>query len=171
METKYYTPEIEEFHIGFEYQTYMITTGGYVIMDMTNQEFSMVKEPTEHMWFTTTFRFSEKGPLDTPYTLEQIKEFLKEDRIRVKELDQEDLESLGWKYNGAGWYDLIKVPGSLGYFTHVKFKFWGKETFIKAYRGEPNTCPDEEQQHLFVGEIKNKSELKRIMKQVQIWEQ
>ena len=86
--------------------------------------------------------------------------------MRVKYLDQEDLESLGWKYNGSGWYDLIDVPGSLGYFTHVKFHFWGKETTIIAYRGEPINATEE--QHLFVGEIKNKSELKRIMKQTQI---
>ena len=147
METKYYTPTIEEFHLGFDYELY------YPNGEYRKEVFGNEIEHPELQEYKDDMMKVAHGI------------------IRVKSLDQEDLESLGWKYNGSGWYDLIKVPGSLGYFTHVKFKFWGKETMIKAYRGEPINCPEEEQQHLFVGEIKNKSELKRIMKQLQIWEQ
>lgn len=140
MEIRYYIPTIEDFYQGVEYEVYIGERTCY------SQE---------------VFYLNESH-------LNLVRQKLASNEIRIKYLDKEDMKELGWISNGSGWYDLNKVPGSLPYFTHVKFKEWGKQTAIIAYRGEPKTATED--QHLFVGEIKNKSDLKKIMIQLQIYE-
>ena len=80
--------------------------------------------------------------------------------VRVKFLDREDVEGLGWKYvpdlsEGDGnmrWYDLFK----LNEFTITLGLIEGSEIIRKG----KNT--------IFEGVIKNKSELKKLMKQLNI---
>lgn len=174
MNEKYYTPTLEEFHIGFEYETYNMSGGGYVIMDFSDGEwtFETVQEPTHHMWFKDIFRLP-KMPLDTVSDLKEIDHRIKEDRIRVKYLDEDDLIELGWKRIGGKWhkykwYELINISEKLGYFNYVIFRNYGERSFIIAYRGDPNKYPKCDEQHLFEGIIKNKSEMKRIMKQTHL---
>lgn len=133
---KYYTPTIEEFHIGFEYE-YLDEKGDW-IKDV----------PIE----ITPDDYDEQS-----YGL------------RVKYLDKEDIESLGFKsksprsdmkHHHYFWKD---APGKLGYWTEVSIDFrWGyKDISIKGVRGYEND-------YLFRGIIKNKSELKQILKQLNI---
>lgn len=137
---KYYTPTIEEFHVGFEYE-----------IDYGDE------------WVSET----------------QFDGFLhnkKLENIRVKYLDKEDIESLGFESIGSGWYNLKVVPGSLGYFLYVRLQRWGEKTYIKAYRQDPATtdfdkCEYCDKEDLVSGAIiKNKSELKKLMKQLGIYE-
>lgn len=142
--SSYYVPEIEEFYYGFEYEI-MMPIGGY-----EKTVFGVAEPPNPEL--------DEYGDDDFMKLAHAI--------IRVKYLDKEDLEELGWESLGMGWYNLKKVPGSLGYWTHVRYKEWGDASAIIAYRGEPNIAVEDE--HLFVGSIKNKGEMKKLMKQTKL---
>tara|TARA_R110000764_G_scaffold139641_1_gene227706 strand:- start:1843 stop:2238 length:396 start_codon:yes stop_codon:yes gene_type:complete len=129
MENKYYTPEIEEFHVGFEYE-------------------AKPKGSTEVDYSPFTWRGDNS----------MITEF-NSSAIRVKHLDREDVESLGFNALGSGWYQYrhgVMVP----YWTKLKVRTWkGNEVIISGWR-------EEEHGILFQGIIKNKSELKKVLKQI-----
>lgn len=93
---------------------------------------------------------------------------LKSNKVRVKYLDLDDIESCGFKYLGSGWYELINVPGSLEYWVYVRLRIWEPKSFIIGYRGNPNEYPECEQEFLFQGSIRNISELKELMNKVGI---
>lgn len=134
---KYYTPEIEEFHVGFEYE--YLTNGDEWVKHIINNKADLI----------------------------DCIEDIKESKIRVKYLDKEDIESLGFKHieNNYTSYYKINAPGKLGYWTEVAIDFrWGYDDIsILGFRGTENDI-------LFRGIIKNKSELKRLMKQLNIVE-
>lgn len=79
MENKYYTPEISEFHVGFEYEKYDDRIATY-------RENNYI--PTN--WHR--FKYDLKS-----IRLSQIGTHLYSKTIRVKYLDQSDIESLGWE--------------------------------------------------------------------------
>ena len=83
MENKYYTPELEEFYVGFEYYT---TTH-----PVSMEEFSpYVKGEFDHNTFEREFN------IDTDSSGEIIKIGVPS-CIKVKYLDTKDIESLGFK--------------------------------------------------------------------------
>lgn len=125
MEDKYYTPSIEEFHVGFEYEW----------LNISNDEWLKKKYGS--------FECSYNSP----------------ERTRVKYLDQEDIESLG---------------GSL-----IRTQSWDGGVFEQTYKLEKldilynptplNKCWVHIQKGnctLFAGRIRNKSELKKMLKQI-----
>jgi hypothetical protein len=71
---------------------------------------------------------------------------------RVKYLDREDIESLGFKCMGGNWYHDNKA-----------YQIIGTWESIEVSRGQ-----HEYRDVLFKGTIKNKSELKRLLKQLNI---
>jgi len=150
---KYYTPEIEEFHVGFEYQ---------------REEYNDISRWDE--WYTTT--------IDTPWQLADYVMYLSNhgfSQTRVKKLDSEDIESLGWrpetiidifrgdgndfsqgfskKINEIDTYCLIYTDGLLQIYLQHVYNL---------------TSGNWSQQVKFEGTIKNKSELRRLMKQLGI---
>jgi hypothetical protein len=144
--SEYYTPEIEEFHVGFECEKW--------IESHPEGFWSEVSEPL-HKDDLADLLLATEGEIQQKY--------------RVKYLDKEDIESLGWEHLGSGWYNLKVVPGSLGYWNYVKLRKWqDNNIFIEGYRGDPIVYENTEHQKLFDGNIKNKSELKRLMKQLGI---
>lgn len=141
MDNKYYTPKIEEFHIGFECE----------IKDIP---------PPEEDW--------HQHIISKYNQFELLEEWLEEKSIRVKWLDIEDCESLGWEQpDKNGWYHFkdnyryrlylgsgMLPPNS----THL-------ELFIHSKTSDddkPANSP------VFRGIVKNKSELKRLMEQLGI---
>lgn len=133
MENKYYTPEIEEFHVGFECEFIGDRRTNWIkcVIDWMNIN------------FITTFRE------------------LAENKYRVKYLDREDIEELGFEYAGEN----SNNPNALYYF--------GKHSII--HNKINNRCVitmwDENRPAdyaAFVGAIKNKSELKKLMVQLGI---
>ena len=120
MESQYYTPEIEEFHNGFEFE-----------------------------WFDNQFKKQSFG-ITTDDDLEIIEDEIRERKIRVKYLDREDVESFGWNQIE---YDSYKL-GSFIFEFNNQYK-----TFIYLENNNEN---------VFVGNIKNKSELQKIMIQTGI---
>lgn len=145
-ENKYYTPTIDEFYVGFECES---TYTGF------SKDFSWQKVIID----------------DIEYFGSIYKEDAIESEFRVKYLDKEDIESLGFESLGSGWYNLIRVPGKLGYFLYVRMRVFHKQVTIKTYRADPKKYQNEdinEEQYLFDGTIKNKSELKKLMQQLNI---
>ena len=80
MKDKYYTPNIEEFHIGFRYE------------GLYKQKWTKLVKPPADLpmeWF--------KCMLDTSHSISKIIYDIKGERIRVKYLDNADIQELGWK--------------------------------------------------------------------------
>lgn len=124
MENKYYTPELEEFHDKFEYES----------LD-------------GKIWKNTVFDFRD---------LEVIDDEIREKSIRVKHLDKDDIEECGWKNNP-------KIDK--GYFRKDKYVLRLKNEKISIFLYDENWI-DKEIIHSI--KIKNKSELRKLMKQLNI---
>lgn len=157
METKYYTPTIEEFHVGFEFQ---------------RKEEHRLHIRNE---FPKTNKWTLKKWDENQIRIGKLRCEINEGNIRVKELDQEDLESLGWKMTKNFNYEIQFQFIINDYkFYDCSYDFEDKILLIEEFIQEKlvaNTINNYNSYTLFKGEIKNKSELKRIMKQLQIWEQ
>ena len=128
--SKYYTPEIEEFHVGFEYEI----TNGYE-------------------WVKKIF---SKEDLKS-FLYEQLENGINQQHIRVKYLDKEDIESLGWSdYIPPQEYNHVWKKGNFW------ISVWFNNEIPKVRITFKNLF------FLFDGNIKNKSELKKLMQQLQI---
>ncbi len=133
--SKYYTPEKEEIFIGFEF-------------DWQNKH--------DKGWNTV------KWDMNQPMTMYQLIYEINSGRIRVKHLDREDIESLGWSYSltfsKEGVYDeYSKTDGEHG------------DYYLRVHNtGGLSIGEHWVQLDVFKGTIKNKSELKRILKQLGI---
>ena len=140
MKNKYYTPEIEEFCVGFEYE----------IQDIENAQWGVC---------ICTPGF---GAFDDDI------DNLEDDRIRVKYLDKEDIESLGWIFdktsNKSQWKfhknNIMLYYRSeskeIGFFTIDP----SKSDFFMEY------SRDNKMISFLI--IKNKSELKKLLRQLNI---
>lgn len=146
---KYYTPEIEEFYIGFEFEYRPRLQNGIIAQIHKDFEYG-------NKWLTTTFNnklrekdfikwlYEEAGQ---PVTLRGVEEFLQGDAIRVKYLDAEDIESLGFK----------RAPANS--FTNNEYKIIRNGRQVGIAREDSGL-------YCFLGTIKNKSEFKRILTQI-----
>jgi hypothetical protein len=149
MNNEYYTPTIEEFHIGFEYE--------YSDLDHN---------------LKNTKWFKEKVPLEfsSSYYLELIN---KKDWIRVKYLDKEDVESLGfinWAVewtNPARYYFTKALPNGQESIKKGIQLFFIFGSYDRDHVTIYNTI-DKIDHVLFDGVVKNKSELKQLLKQLNI---
>jgi len=150
-EIKYYTPDIEAFHVGFEYEF------------LNNSDF----KKGLNTWRPSTF---VNGQHITEYALENL--------YRVKYLDKEDIEEVfgkniikyesfyGKQYTTDNYYELEIKTGPVDE-TRTRFRLRikgdNKLTIEKAgwdliFDGN----------FIFQGYIKNKSELKILLKQLNI---
>ena len=130
MANSYYTPTIEEFHVGFEYESEEMApcgSGTHFVKDT-------IEKPDD---IKNAFDFDDYCHTE----------------LRVKLLDREDIESLGWKYSN------VKSE----YFSKNGFDLvLHKDNFLTIYEDKG---ADE---FSFRGTIKNKSELKKLMQQLSI---
>jgi len=145
MENKYYTPEIEEFHVGFEF--YMP-----VLREDNNGDLYRDKY-CKHIWTEKNnmweqFNLEHKSNGDTVISVPEC--------LTVKYLGREDIESLGFEYD-----DIYALKGK---FRIYKTLGYGENNYVISEYisvGEREYWSDR-----FVGTIKNKSELKRLLKQL-----
>lgn len=143
---KYYTPEIEEFHVGFEF---------------CDRHSNYPEE--EKNWIKRDYT------LRAEYELDNISGRITEGLIRVKYLDREDIESLGFVCHATdkrvfhnkegiiinrGWGSPVKKGITLAIVSPV---------FDESKRNVVH------ENYLFNGIIKNKSELKKLLKRIGIW--
>ena len=147
---KYYTPESEEFHVGFEYEV-LLNSGEWEPLIFQPSDTNFIHRFTEESWFTS------------------------EQKSRVKYLDEQDIKELGWTFK-----DTVVSPftgKSLHQFEIIKevgFNTGNKYTLCTT--DYPSGILISSMVYGSWGEvyqemnlaIKNKSELKRIMKQLGI---
>ena len=165
MENKYYKPDIEEFHVGFEYE----------VEDLHDNLI-------DRCWRRQVFEGEDAT----------IREWLETNDVRVKYLDKEDIESLGFEakdrngYGSAEDHFLLEekeygVGIKKGILSiHLKDHMGGNYGKGSEYI-LINPIPESNYQlysmqyfgdssfkisTLFKGTIKNKSELKRVLKTI-----
>ncbi len=140
---KYYTPEIEEFYVGFEYE-YLIKWGNSI----------------EEAW--------RKSKIGNPnWYAKTVTDLISKEEIRVKYLDKEDIESLGFERSRGfksyyqNWDDFL-LKG-----TEIML-WWNKNNNLVAItKFDKIRFKD---RTYFEGEIKNKSELKKVLKMIGVYE-
>lgn len=156
MESNYYTPEIEEFHEGFEYEAYH------------NHDWFFLEGAAE--WVSTKL-----SPDQPPYVVPSsiLNTAISQGWVRVKYLDQEDIESFGFELQthkkcpfGRDVY-YIDNPDKLGFNTGFMYTIHHSENrpdvlqlMIEGYSSY--SCPKYQMEY----RVKNKSELKKLLKQV-----
>jgi len=145
MKNKYYTPEIEEFRVGFEYEA----------INIDNAQWGICKCTPGFGAFD-----DDKGDLE-------------DGRIRVRYLDEEDILSLRFKnpsYSVCTWYELEghfeDSFASYGYWTKIRLVHCGLDNKIKIVAYEYSW--DAVETVIFAGAIKNISELKVLLKQLNL---
>lgn len=130
----YYTPTIEEFHIGFECEV-----------------LGLIGAKEDQRLFSQPTIISQKELL-----------LINRLEIRVKYLDQSDIESLGWIVKGENHFikgDWILLKYDDGLIIYLDY-YAGKLQHSWMYEDSVKT--------LFEGTIKNKSELIKLMQQLNI---
>lgn len=130
---KYYTPEIEEFHVGFKYQSLRGS-----------------KKSWENFYIESAC---------TLYLIMEAidKKLLSLEDFRVKYLDDKDIQSLGW-INGSN-YGLSAFVLNYGDKNNEFQMYFHDDNLIMIYNFSGI---------IFSGKIKNKSEFKKLMQQLEI---
>lgn len=140
-EKSYYTPSIEEFRYGFQFEVY-------------NSPKAFFYAEAAEGWMKTQMTFGVLG------NLLNIEKFILDKLIRVKYLDQEDIEAEGWVslgkkiniYSGFEHYLYVNIDGS-----------------ISIYEATGNNVNRDENTLIVQSiAIRNRSELNRLMKQLGI---
>ena len=143
---KYYTPDISEFYVGFEYEAEDLWDNGI-----------------SRVWKHQVF----EGEETRTYFIEE----LQNNEMRVKYLDSDDIESLGFefKYNEK---NNENIAFTKKYDNHPRYDnqyvdiIWNHvSNHILICEGDNETCWSDWVTR-FSGKIKNKSELKRTLKQI-----
>lgn len=137
MVNKYYTPELEEFHVGFEFES------KYVLFSNNLEWKKVTLSVKEHAWFWDSYL---QDAIETEF--------------RVKYLDKEDIESLGWVKFDNHCYCITDGDGRCWY-------LWLSVNRLSINKGLVGDLVKDSLQ-IFRGEIKNKSELIKLMKQLNI---
>lgn len=141
-DNKYYTPTIEEFHVGFEFEYINSENNSWIksIFDMMDADFMEI--------------------------------LIDNETCRVKYLDKEDIESLGWE---EGLLNVSKTNELLVYgigsYVITSFENINHTIDISLTSNFKLVGLQSGLQRIFRGTIKNKSELKKLMKQLGIYEQ
>ncbi len=130
MQSKYYTPEIEELFVGMDYQ---------VLVDDYYE-----------IWRDSVL---PSVPKDTNLKV-----------IRVKYLDHEDIESLGFEFTGCVGVHSMFSSGKGSTKWWLKYAQYPDKSSLTIKQGVGTM--ENPAQFRFTGRIKNKSELKRILKQI-----
>jgi len=150
-ESKYYTPEIEEFFVGFEFECHnqmefeKMTFG---VNDFSNPELRQYKD-------------------DIMKAVHAI--------CRVKFLDREDIESLGWSHaESIRWKlvdrdDVFTIPykDPRGFCNEMSLLYAPLTSWVLICQYNNKNTTDESVTR-FTGRVKNKSELRKLMKMLQI---
>jgi hypothetical protein len=148
IDEKFYAPSIEEFHVGFEYEQYDPDYQG---------------QTGDESW---KYRKCDKDDLEDVVTCwKHFQEY------RVKHLDREDIESCGFKVIGGqmmsgGRIDCQKhYNDPKGFYDKAMLTFSPNQKWVMIAIGD-DELPFDNWNTLFAGTIKNKSELKRILKHI-----
>jgi len=151
-EPRYYTPSIEEFHFGFEYEE-----------DNSVAQDTLEKPPLTIEWYKSVYG-TEKAA--TFSELWYTKLLIEGKNVRVKFLDKSDVESLGWYAHPQGGFAFNCEEKTVRlWFSDLE------KCIIEIYtefieKSEYKGFMLADMPLAFNGTIKNKSEMKRLMKQM-----
>jgi len=144
-ENKYYVPKIEEFHIGFWYY-------GHRFMFCKKHELE---------WIPLLF-----GRWTSPRNNDRLNEILFNKGIKVKYLDSDDIESFGFKKTGKTIDQWYALEGSFS-LPYTCFKIVLSHSFndktVRIFAEDQGS-----EDVLFRGTIKNKYELQKLLRQLNI---
>lgn len=137
----YYTPTIEEFHVGFEYE---------------------VMIPEKSIWSKEVFFLNDSHINIIKWVT--IQDEFTTHKVRVKYLDQSDIESLGWMY------DMTDFNNKFVFLVNQRYKINSMYNLVKYDDQDLITISkkDDNSSYIFKGIIKNKSELIKLMQQLNI---
>lgn len=152
LKSKYYTPTIDEFHVGFEYEE---------LTHKRNHSVGYIDSEKED-WAWKERVFGKNIVYNTDLNFEFKYQEWNDFYTRIKYLDKSDIESLGFDYYKTH-------PGT----TTMEFENGDYMLTFDADFGDSWNCTIEFEKDvsvliLFHGIIKNKSELKRLLKQLRI---
>ena len=155
MENKYYTPEISEFYVGFEFE--IASYGGKMLPG----------SPTIKEWIQDKLTSDLH---DINYILDIYNEGKQCTDIRVKYLDQSDIEELGFEHiesteNGVNFIKYIDNPKQS---IHLTLFNANHRVGIAVYNFNVNPPMVCEEIGTFGGIIKNKLELKKVLNMLNI---
>lgn len=162
---KYYTPEIEEFHVGFEYEVMLWKNRG-VIMDFKEKTVTPIEGSESESWIKKVVNDDDYGREDNPF--DGFSYRIQEQKCRVKYLDREDIESLGFFCHATDERVFHSEKGiiiNIGWGSPVKK---GITLAIVSPVFDESKMSIVHENYLFNGTIKNKSELKKLLKQLGI---
>jgi hypothetical protein len=162
----YYTPKIEEFHEGFEYEEKNSFGDGTV---KTIEQYNLAG------WEKRIFGLGIYPYLNRTMTGRNSKNL--PSSVRVKYLDRDDIESLGWSFFGCPLKEDLKTcdfPIVYQILEEQKNTMQNRRilaTLCQIKEGIYNIFKSTEPIEVtmeFKGMIKNKSELKKLMQQLNI---
>lgn len=148
---KYYQPELEEFHVGFEYD--FLEQHGSPNEKWVSKVLTEISDGEDDMYLGNTL-----------HAIEKYERVYLRNAVRVKYLDEQDIEDLGWIlektiYSGMRHKELRYILNNmyLSFYPDIKHCCIhnGKEDYFESWG-------------YFSGQIKNKSELRKLMKQLGI---
>lgn len=134
MENKYYTPNISEFHVGFEYEVLFRNT--------------IIK---------TTYQISSDLIAVNRILEKEDKDF----EIRVKYLDKEDIESLGFKEDPSSRPNRLVYEKNIDDYVIGIVRYTTTSVLLYKYKYS--------EERLFNGTVNNKFELIKLLKQINLF--
>lgn len=145
MEEKYYIPEVEEFHVGFEYET---------------------KEDNKEWIKRTVTTLTSLGTLDN-----FIHRHKEDFDFRVKKLDQQDIEECGWRFYKEMEKTYLNEP-CLMFFNdelNLMLGFHYQSSRISLATQDPSkneifSKTNQDPNKTSMLKVKNKSEFKKLVK-------
>lgn len=170
MENKYYAPTIDEFYEGFEFELGLETTEFKVRVSEEGYPVRCSDKQTTTRWIPKKYEvsyFTEINYIDadTITAMNTLEHYLIENKIRVKYLDEQDIKSLGFIRIGRGG-DMIKfMKDDLEVNFHLDANI-NENVNVTIYRITDLIFMDFRECLRLT--IKNKSELKLLLKQLNI---
>jgi hypothetical protein len=172
MDNKYYTPELEEFCIGFEYEEYQQKEWNKLISPPKSLGYEWVKKVFDTSTSLGKIKHNVEG---MNWMIDGVDKGHPTCKIKVKYLDKEDIESLGWSYFKKSYSKHLKEDCIV--FNSEKYNcilaYYPKTSRISVATLDPSknetmlkTNWDDKQVNLI--SCKNKMELKKLLKQLEI---
>ncbi len=149
---KYYVPSIEEFHVGFEYEE---------LTHERNESVGYIESEKED-WEWEKRIFGKNAIYNTDVNFEFKYQEYNDFYTRVKYLDKSDIESLGFEYIGNDKF----IGKTKYYYTHIRASKFSDRVVVTI----ESSVKEDSVRTLVVHSIsiKNKSELKKLLKQIGI---